>query len=472
MTASDLSTTSANVSSANTTGGVRRHYGIRFARAERFGVPVREPFGGVPANEGSAGPMAPQVPGMLEQLLGAAEMTMDEDCLFLNVFAPEHARAGSALPVLVWIHGGAYLNGSGSGPWYEGSQLARRNAIVVTINYRLGAFGFLGEDNFGTLDQICALEWVRDNISAFGGDAGNVTIFGESAGGSAVLSLMAAPAAAGLFHRVIAQSPSIRQLRSLDTAREWEKTFLDTVGVGNRSELAALPVETILAAQSAVIRMESRNYDMFSPAAGGSGLDSDILGAAAVNPVPLVIGTTRDESRLFTMFDPQYANCDTDHWRRFLANHFSDRVDHAQSVFESHRSDSNPAQLIAAVQTEHSFRQPAISLAEQRARSGAATWMYWFTWSSSAFGGLLGSCHALDIPFAFDNLSAPGIDTLLGDHPDKQSVATRFADEITVFATRGQAAWPMYDTSSRPTLRIDEVFEVVSDPESAIRALF
>jgi para-nitrobenzyl esterase len=451
---------------------IERRYGIRYARANRFGPPVREPFAGVPTDEGTAGPMAPQVPGMLEQLLGATDMVMDEDCLFLNVFAPADAREGSALPVLVWIHGGAYLNGSGSGPWYEGSRLSSRNAVVVTINYRLGAFGFLGEDNWGTLDQICALEWVRDHIAAFGGDADNVTIFGESAGGSAVLSLMAAPSAVGLFHRVIAQSPSIRQLRTVDVAREWERIFLDTIGVASRGDLVALPVERILAAQSEVIRMQSRNYDMFSPAAGGSGLADDILGSAASNPVPLVIGTTRDESRLFTMFDPQYANCDAEQWHGFLSNYFSDRVDDARSVFESHRSDATPAQLIAAVQTEHSFRQPAIALAEQRVRLGSATWMYWFTWASSAFDGLLGSCHALDIPFVFDNLSAPGIDTLLGGHDSMQGIATRFADEVTEFAAKGHAAWPMYDTTTRSTLRIDVDVEVLSDPEPAIRALF
>lgn len=416
--------------------------------------------------------MAPQVPGMLEQLLGAADMTTDEDCLFLNVFAPEAASADTQLPVLVWIHGGAYLNGSGSGPWYEGSQLARRGFVVVTINYRLGAWGFLGADNWGTLDQICALEWVRDNVAAFGGDPGNVTIFGESAGGSAVLSLMASPSADGLFHRAIAQSPSIRQLRSLETALEWEQIFLDTAGVPDRAGLAALSVEDILAAQSTVIRMPNRNYDMFSPAAGGSALPTDILGAAAANPVPLVIGTTRDESRLFTMFDPQYANCDTEGWRNFLSGYFADRTDEVQGVFEEHRIGSTPAQLIAAVQTEYTFRRPAISLAEQRSLNGLPTWMYWFTWSSSAFDGLLGSCHALDIPFVFDNLSAPGIDTLLGDHPGKQAVATRFADEIAEFAAKGHGAWPMYDVVSRSTLRIDDECVVVEDPESALRRLF
>lgn len=456
----------------STSRTVQRHFGIRFARARRFHAPVREPFTGVPSGQSEPGPVAPQIPGPLEQLLGATNFVTDEDCLFLNVFTPSDATVDTPRPVLVWIHGGAYLNGSGSGPWYEGSRLAERGSVVVTINYRLGAFGFLGEENWGTLDQICALEWVRDNIAAFGGDPTNVTIFGESAGGSAVLSLMAAPAATGLFHRALAQSPSIRQLRSVDAAKAWEKIFFDTAGVTDRDGAASLSVDEILAAQATVTAMPNRFYDMFSPAYGTATLPANLMDVIAANPVPLVIGTTRDESRLFTMFDPQYATCDDARWRQFVTEHFADRAEVARETFEAHRSGCTPAQLIAAVQTEQTFRQPALVLSEKRAHKGTATWMYWFTWASSAFDGLVGSCHALDIPFVFDNLSAPGIGMLLGDRPGQQAVATRFADEVTDFAAKGHAAWPTYDLGSRSTLRIDDVTEVVDDPESALRTLF
>ncbi|MEQ1704279.1 MAG: carboxylesterase family protein, partial [Ilumatobacteraceae bacterium] len=183
------------------------HLGIRYARAERFASPTIEPW--QPGSAlGQAGPMAPQVPGMLEQLLGMDASTMSEDCLFLNVYAPADATASSKLPVLYWIHGGAYLNGAGSIGWYDGGRLAARGQVVVTINYRLGALGFMGEGNCGTLDMICGLQWVREHITDFGGDPGNVTIFGESAGGSAVVSLLAAPSAQGLFHHAWAMSPS------------------------------------------------------------------------------------------------------------------------------------------------------------------------------------------------------------------------------------------------------------------------
>jgi para-nitrobenzyl esterase len=416
---------------------VNRWFGIRFATAARFEAPVRVPFAGVPAPGGTPGPIAPQTPGMLEQMFGQTALDISEDCLSLNVFAPADAGPGSALPVLHWIHGGAYVNGSGSSPFYEASNLAARGHVVVTVNYRLGAFGYLGAGNWGTLDQICGLEWVRDNIAAFGGDAGNVTIFGESAGGSAVLSLMASPQAEGLFHRVVAQSPSIRQLRSLETANEWAAKFFEAAGVDGLDGARSLTVEQMLEAQGKVLLMRSTNYDMFSPAGGGDALPHDVLSAVAASPVPLLMGTTRDESRLFTTFDPSMADCDEARWQEFLQAHFADRAGHAR-----------------------------------RTELGNPTWKYWFTFASTAFGGVLGSCHALDIPFVFDNATAPGTEFLLGDGEGRGEIADRFAGEISAFAKGGAASWPAYDTAKRATLRIDHRTEVLHDPESPIRALF
>lgn len=409
---------------------------------------------------------------MLEQLFGQTALDISEDCLSLNIFAPQDAAPGAALPVLHWIHGGAYVNGSGSSPFYEASNLAARGHVVVTVNYRLGAFGFLGAGNWGTLDQICGLEWVRDNIAAFGGDPGNVTIFGESAGGSAVLSLMASPRAAGLFHRVVAQSPSIRQLRSLDTANDWAGKFFEAAGVDGLEGARALTVEQMLEAQGKVLLMRSTNYDMFAPAGGGDALPGDIVSAAAANPVPLMMGTTRDENRLFTAFDPSMASCDEARWQEFLQSNFGTRAAEAKEVFEAHRPEANHSQLIAAVQTEHAFRAPAIDLAERRSILGNHTWKYWFTFASTAFGGALGSCHALDIPFVFDNATGPGAEFLLGEGEGRDVIAARFAGEVSQFAKTGAASWSNYDTSTRATLRIDHTTEVLHDPEAPIRALF
>ena len=456
------------MSSISTTA-VRATRGIRYATAERFREPVLVPYS--PGDElGVSGPMAPQVPGMLEQLLGSDVTNISEDCLCLDVFAPDGASPGS-LPVLVWVHGGAYLNGSGSVQWYEGSRLAARGTVVVTINYRLGALGFLGAGNWGTLDQVCALQWVRQHIAAFGGDAGNVTIFGESAGGSAVISLMAAPSATGLFHRAWAMSPSIRQLRDLAAAQRWESEFLTAAGVSSLDEARALSLEQVLAAQSTVIAMPSANYDMFSPAAGGVGLPADILGAAAANPVPFSVGTNRDENLLFLAFDPAHAQATPEQWEQHSALQFGDRAAEARAAYETARPGASPLQLMAAAQTDHVFRRPAQLLCEARAAAGAPSWMYWFTWASPAFGGMLGSAHALDIPFAFDNLDAPGASMLLGDDAALSSLASRFADEIVAFAAKGAGSWTPFEPVQRATLRLDTTVELVHDPEPALRVL-
>ncbi|MFZ4719218.1 MAG: carboxylesterase/lipase family protein [Ilumatobacteraceae bacterium] len=450
---------------------VVRHLGIRYATAARFEPPALVPFDPSAGPSDTAGPISPQVPGMLEQMLGVTAESMSEDCLFLNVFAPEGAGPGSNLPVLYWVHGGAYVTGSGSVPWYDGGSLAARGHVVVTINYRLGALGFLGEGNWGTLDQICGLQWVRDHIAGFGGDAGNVTIFGESAGGSAVVSLLAAPAAQGLFHRVWAMSPSINQLRSLEQAGHWQAAFFQAAGVADLDGARALSLEAVLEAQAAVLAMPNTGYEMFTPTAGGEGLPVDTLAAAAANPVPLTIGTNRDENLLFLAFDPRYANADEAKWQAHVELQFGSRAAEARAAYEAARPGASPLWLISAAQTDHVFRRPAQRLAEARTAAGNATWMYWFTWASPAFGGVLGAAHALDIPFAFDNLHQPGISMLLGEGVERQGIATRFADEISSFSTKGAPSWQPFDTTDRATLRIDETVELLHDPESALRTL-
>ena len=451
--------------------GIVRHLGIRYATANRFAAPTMVPFDPAAGPFDAPGPLSPQVPGMMEQMLGIDANSMSEDCLFLNVFAPEGAGVDSKLPVLYWIHGGAYVNGGGSVPWYDGARLAARGHVVVTINYRLGALGFLGEGNWGTLDQICGLQWVREHIAGFGGDAGNVTIFGESAGGSAVVSLLAAPDAQGLFHKAWAMSPSINQLRTLEQSQSWAAAFFQKAGVVDLDEARTLPIEKVLEAQAAVLAMPNTGYERFTPTAGGGGLPVDVLGAAAASPVPLSIGTNRDENLLFLAFDPAYSNADEARWHEHAQRLFGARADEARAAYEAARPGASPLWLIAAAQTDHVFRRPAQRLAEARAALGNPTWMYWFTWASPAFGGILGSAHALDIPFAFDNLDQPGIEMLLGDGPERQAIATRFADEISSFSAKGAPSWEPFDTAERATLRIDTTVELLHDPEPALRAL-
>ena len=184
--------------------------GIQFATAERFAEPKDVLTYKDLVSAQNYGAQSPQVPGFMEEILQTKTMPVDENCLYLNVWTPRTSESSvtKLKPVLFWIHGGAYTNGTAATSWYNGASLVRRgDVVVVSINYRLGPFGFLGDNNLGTLDQISALRWVQRNISAFGGDPSNVTIFGESAGGSSVVALTASPLTAGLITKAWAMSP-------------------------------------------------------------------------------------------------------------------------------------------------------------------------------------------------------------------------------------------------------------------------
>ena len=446
--------------------------GIRFAHADRL-MPPRD----ITSWDGELdatkfGPICPQVPGMLESMLGFDGSNMSEDCLNLNVFTHNTPTGATKLPVLVWIHGGAFTNGSGSIPWYHGSAIASRGAVVVSINYRLGAFGFLGTGNYGTLDMISALRWVQRNIAAFDGDANNVTIFGESAGGSAVVSLMSSPDAAGLFHKVWAMSPSIGQLRTLPRAQVLQTQFLELAEVSSLDEVRAMPLDDMLAVQAKHMALPAANFDFFTPTAGGEALPLDILSAAAQSALPLVLGSNHDEDRLWSAMDPAQAEFGQSDWERVSGEVFGDRAADARAVYEKLRPTETPKQLISSVRTDTAFRQRAQRLAEQHANHSNPTWMYWFTWATPAFGGILGSCHALDVPFAFDNLSAPGTDMLTGDGVERAGIAKRFADEIVQFARTSAPTWEAFDTTHRKTLEINAEFVVLNDPEKEIREIF
>jgi para-nitrobenzyl esterase len=467
-----ISTPSGSLRGNTRSDGRCEFLGIRFAHADRLTPPrdVTSWDGELDATK--FGSICPQVPGMLESMLGFDGSNMSEDCLNVNVFTHATPTGSTKLPVLVWIHGGAFTNGSGSIPWYHGGSLASRDTVVVTINYRLGSFGFLGEGNYGTLDMISALRWVNRNIAAFDGDASNVTIFGESAGGSAVVSLMSSPEAKGLFHKVWAMSPSIGQLRTLPRAQELQTQFLEIAQVSNIDEVRALTLDDMLAIQTKQMATPTTNFDFYTPTAGGTALPFDILDAAAKSSLPLVLGTNHDEDRLWSAFDPVQAEFGQHDWERVSGEVFGDRAAKARAVYEKLRPTESPKQLISSVRTDTSFRQRAQRLAEQHAVHSNPTWMYWFTWATPAFGGVLGSCHALDVPFAFDNLSAPGTDMLTGDGAERAGIAKRFADEIVQFAKSSAPTWPVFDLATRQTLEINTEMNELSDPESEIRSLF
>ena len=232
-----------------------------------------------------------------------------------------------------------------------------------------------------------------------------------------------------------------------------------------------MSVDALLAAQATLVTRPSRGYDHFSPTGGGVGLPDDILEAAATCPVPLVIGTTRDENKLFTAFDEAALAATENDRDRVFEETFGDSAHRAREIYTEHRA-GEPWELISAVATDVAFRQPAIRLASARSDAGTPTWMYWFTHASTAFGGRFGSCHALDLPFAFSTLDADGAAAFTGESDDHPAVAERFGHELLSLATHGHPSWAQYDLDRRHTLEIAPESTLLSDPESDIRLLF
>lgn len=469
--------------------------GLPYATAERFGSPeaitdlVRqatrssrsEPLrGGFDATDYRA--QCPQNPGTLERLLGATSLSTDEECLHLNVFTPNHR--GSPRPVVVWIHGGAFINGGGAMPWYHGANLAGLgDLVVITCNYRLGAFGFLGESDLGLADQLAVLHWVQHNVEAFGGDPDQVTVLGESAGGTSVLCLASATRATGLAHRFWAMSPSITQIRSVERSREAEARFRDV----SPSDPVSLTTAELLSVQAEIEAHRSDALTAFSPTAGGAILPGpepkDALAAIAEDERPLVIGTNRDEMHLFTAFDPAAAALTEDGLREEFDRRFGHQSSEALATYRSHRLGATNAQLLSALQTDETFRVTARRLAE--AKTSGPVWSYWFCHPSSAFDGLLGSCHGLDIPYAFSNLDRPGVPMFTGEHAQNLGVAAELSGRLIRFATNGDPGWDPYHPQGRTTLQIGgihpgenteyadgPIYQTLRDPEPEIRELW
>ncbi len=272
-----------------------------------------------------AGPVAPQPPSPFEAMLGAPSPHWDEDCLTLNVWTPglDDARR----PVMVWIHGGAFVNGSGSTPWYDGTRFAQHgDLVVVTINYRLGALGFLhlapfdrdrfaDAGNCGLLDQIAALEWVRDNIENFGGDPSRVTVFGESAGGMSVGTLLGMPAAQGLFARAIVQSGSASFVADEARATRIAERLLAKLDLdpSRVDEIETIPAQAVVDAQSRLYDEEARTQLPFVPVVDGLHIPRpplEEIAAGDAGDVPLLIGTNAHEMTLFLLLDPSLASLD------------------------------------------------------------------------------------------------------------------------------------------------------------------
>jgi para-nitrobenzyl esterase len=480
--------------------------GVPFAApprgALRFRPPVQpEAWAGV-RDATRFGPAAPQLAEPLSQRLGLAPRApVGEDCLNLNVFTP--ALDGARRPVLVWIHGGAFSTGSGSAAAYDGARLAARgDAVVVTLDYRVGALGFLHAAalpgfapdcaDLGLQDQLAALRWVRAHADRIGGDPARVTVIGESAGAGSICALLAMPAARGLFAGAIALSPAAEgMLDAADAARRAER-FLELAGLapGEAALLAELPLEALLEAQRRFAAAGPWKLDMpFAPVLDGRTLPCLPVEAAAVGAardVPLVIGTTADEMRLFSLsFDPAAIGEPIlrAQLARVLRGAAPDGTPDAERVAEglralraARREPAAPGDVLLAAQAELRLRFPAIRLAEAHARHGRA-YMHLFTWRSPLEGGRLGACHALDIPFALGTLDAPGMRDFAGAGPDAERLAGRCMDAWLAFARSGDPShpgigpWPCYDTGRRATMELGARCGVLDAPLEAERRL-
>jgi para-nitrobenzyl esterase len=442
-----------------------------------------------------------QAPFPMAALFGGKQPENSEDSLYLNVWTPgiDDARR----PVMVWIHGGAFMNGSGTTPWYDGTRFAQHGDVVlVTINYRLASFGFLhlrelfgdefeGSGNAGILDQVAALEWVRDNIEAFGGDPNQVTIFGESAGGGSVGTLLGMPRARGLFNAAIPQSGAASWWSSAARATDVAGRVVEALGAkpGDVAALRAKSTEEVLAAQ-AIAGLDVRSLDSdggaaglglpFQPVVDGSALPQaplDAINDGNADGVRLLVGTNRHEMTLFHLMDQSLAQIDeagivsrSRLW--FDAKRAAEIVE----GYRANRPDGSLLDVWTDLSTDAVFRIPAIRLAEEQLGHGPV-WMYLFTWETPVFGGLR-STHALEIPFVFDALDKRGSDMFTGQGPERQRIADAMHWAWIAFA-RGQSPqhdgvpeWPQYDTKRRATMRFDATPELLEDPAGADRELW
>jgi len=420
-----------------------------------------------------------------------------EDCLSLNVWAPADAMGA---PVMVWFHGGGYTTGMSSIPWYDGAHLADRGAVVVTVNYRLGPLGFLhlaslggeewdGAANLGLLDQATALEWVARNVSAFGGDPGCVTIFGESAGGMSVATQFALPASSGRFHRAVAQSGTAVHVHDADGGERVARAVLDAVGVGpgDLDAILDVPAELFSEIQATLHIPDVRFLSLpFRPTVDGTTIPVPVADAQP-RAVPLVVGTTLDEMRLFTSLAAMsgaVAPLDEARLRNRVARAAAIRGTTAEPdvIIATYRdrlgADATPDEVFVELATDVVFRLPAIELAESHS-AHADAFMYLFTHPSTAFDGVLGAAHATEIPYVFDNLDHRSTTFLLGEVTEaRRELADRMAGAWVAFARDGDPStdalgeWPRYDADRRATMRLDTDAEVVEDPRRDERRIW
>ena len=442
--------------------GLRVWRGIPFATPRRWRAPGPVARWRGVRDATRFGPAAPQMPGFPTALPDEALVAGPWDeagCLTLNVWAPAGAHGR---PVLVWFHGGAFMNGSSAMPSYDGATLAAEgDCVVVSANYRLGALGYLpvaGQANVGVLDQIAALSWIRDSIDGFGGAPDQVTIFGESAGAGSVLHILASPQAHGLVRRAIAQSGATNLTPTLETMVELADRLRGRVDVDG-------PVELILEAQQGLLIESLATTPMpFHPA-----LDNDVLpalpSAGLPGEVDLVIGTTADELALYA--DESVASMSEERWLRLASALVAKlALSRPALVLDAYGDLPNPGARWNAVQTDAAMWIPCLDVAEHHP---GRTFVYRFDWPAAPPNERLGACHAIDIPFTFGTFDRCGWGPFVGaDNPGAPRLGRTLRDAWRTFATGGDP-WPAFEPDRRATMIFDRACRVEDDPRGKVR---
>lgn len=413
---------------------------------------------------------------------------MAENCLVLNIYTPD-VKSNAKRPVMFYVHGGGYINGGGGGSGLDGSNLARfGDVVVVTINHRLNAFGYTAftEDGFedaanaGHLDIIAALEWVKHNITAFGGDPDNVTLFGQSGGGSKILSLLAMPGAQGLFHKAISMSGAAGlDIDAVDDMAPYVRALKDELGVQEPAALQDLPWNEILDARKRAVA--SSGLDGARPVIDGRHIDTLPMSAEGLRrhaDIPLLLGFTRTESTLFFRSDMRNFSITEDQMRTRMKKVFGIGDAHINAIMEGYRSDNpsmTPSDILIAVASDVQFRIPlenaAITMAS--AERHAPVWMYNFSWTIPQNGGVLGSPHAVDIPFAFGTLDEAG--AMIGAGDSALETSLNMMQAFVNFARHGDPNserlphWDPYTAENRAQMIIDASPRVVFDWRGAVR---
>jgi para-nitrobenzyl esterase len=487
----------------STGGRIRTWKGIPYAAPPvgdlRFRVPEPPGRWTEVADATSFGPACPQPSFPNVPLdLGAPQ---GEDCLSLNIWASSDTAPGDGKPVLVWLHGGAYILGSSGQPLYDGRRLAGGgDVVVVSVNYRLGALGFLDlssfdtarrrfDSNIGLHDVLAALRWVRDNVAAFGGDPHKVTLFGESAGAGIVTTLLAVPAAEGLFAGAIAESSPATSVYDRARGQRVAVSFLDKLGIApsDAGSLADVPIAAILAASQELfdeVPVRNPGTLAFVPIVDGDLLHDypvKLAREGRSHPVPLIIGTNKREAALFRLMRsplmPITPRAITSMFTQIAAEQPDLQLPTEEEIGSAYSRLRRKARSLS-IATDAGFRMPSVWLAEGHSRV-APVYLYRFDYSTPFLKLLLiSAAHATELPYVWGNLGAPKDPTLkLGGAKTAKAVSKRVRARWINFAAHGKPAgpagepdWTPYREDDRACLIIGKRDTVVHDIDSHIRA--